>query len=333
MQLVRFDRLGPPGEVLYVTNEDVGPLATDELLVHVEASPAHMADLKFISGELPFHSPLPGTPGMEGVGRVLKAGSATQGWNEGDRIFLPLRVGGYGGWRQQVRLKAEGLMRAPEGDALQLSLLPINPPTSWTMLKCVVDLRPGDWVLQDAANGSCGRYLIVLAKRWGIKTVSVVRRAHLVDELVALGGDVVLVDGPDLPQRVKSATGGAAIRYAVDAVGGDVAGRLAECLAPHSLLLNYGNMTGEPVAIRHNLFYTSGLNVRGYMMNHGLATMSPAEQQAMFDELSRMVGDGTLTAKIAAAYTLDEIHEAVAHQARNGDDRPGKIIITPNGRR
>jgi NADPH:quinone reductase-like Zn-dependent oxidoreductase len=321
MQIVRFDRLGPPGEVLYVANENIGQAADDELLIHVEASPVHLADLKFIAGELPFHSPLPGTPGMEGVGRVLKAGAAVQGWKEGDRVFLPLRVGGFGGWRQQVRLKAAGLLRAPEGDALQLSLLPINPPTSWTMLTKVLDLAPGEWVLQDAANSSCGRYLIVLAKRFGFKTVNVVRRESLVAETRALGGDVVLVDGEDLPQRVKEATGGAPIRYAIDAVGSETAGRLAECLTPHGLLLNYGNV-----------LYTSGITIRGYMLNHGLAKMSREEQQAMFDELARLVADGTLSAKIAATYTLDEIRDAVAHAARTGDERPGKIIVTPNGR-
>jgi NADPH:quinone reductase-like Zn-dependent oxidoreductase len=332
MKVVRFDRLGPPGEVLYVTEETIGTPSDDELLIHVEASPIHLADLKFISGELPFHSPLPGTPGMEGVGRVLKAGNAAHGWKEGDRVFLPLRVGGFGGWRQQVRLKAEGLLRAPEGDALQLSLIPINPPTSWTMLTKVVDLAPGEWILQDAANSSCGRYLIVLAKRFGFRTVNVVRRESLVAETKALGGDVVLVDGPDLAHRVKKATGGAPIRYAIDAVGSETAGRLAECLAPHGLLLNYGNVTTLPIAVRHNLLYTSGITIRGYMLNHGLAKMSRDEQQAMFDELARLVADGTLSAKIAATYTLEEVHEAVAHAARTGDDRPGKIIVTPNGK-
>ncbi|MFM7708102.1 MAG: hypothetical protein ACKO9D_08825, partial [Gammaproteobacteria bacterium] len=43
-----------------------------------------------------------------------------------------------------------------------------------------------------------GRYLIGLARLAGVRTVNVVRRAEMVAELTALGGDAVLLDGPDL---------------------------------------------------------------------------------------------------------------------------------------
>ena len=44
-----------------------------------------------------------------------------------------------------------------------------------------------------------------------------------------------------------------------------------------------------------------------------------------------MIAKGDLKAKIAATYTLDQIQVALAHQAKTGDDRQGKIIILPNG--
>jgi len=57
-----------------------------------------------------------------------------------------------------------------------------------------------------------------IAKSLGLRTVNVVRRDEVVAEMKALGGDVVLVDGPDLAKRVAAETGTAPITLALDGV-------------------------------------------------------------------------------------------------------------------
>jgi len=52
-----------------------------------------------------------------------------------------------------------------------------------------------------------------------LRTVNVVRRDEIVAEMKALGGDVVLVDGPDLARRAAAETGNAPITLALDGVG------------------------------------------------------------------------------------------------------------------
>ena len=97
----------------------------------------------------------------------------------------------------------------------------------------------GDWMIQNAANSAAGRAVIEIAHDLGYKTVNVVRRAELIDELRAEGGDVVLVDGENLREEVRNATGGAPIRLGLNAVGGDSALRLANCLAPAATLVSF----------------------------------------------------------------------------------------------
>jgi NADPH:quinone reductase-like Zn-dependent oxidoreductase len=75
-------------------------------------------------------------------------------------------------------------------------------------------------VIQNVANSGVGTYLVQLAKRRGLRTVNLVRRESAVAATKAQGGDVVLVDGERLADRVNEATGGAAIRLGIDAVGG-----------------------------------------------------------------------------------------------------------------
>jgi NADPH:quinone reductase-like Zn-dependent oxidoreductase len=50
------------------------------------------------------------------------------------------------------------------------------------------------------------------------------------EELYAKGGDVVLIDGPDLAAQVAHATGGEPVALALDPVGGDTYTRLTSSL-------------------------------------------------------------------------------------------------------
>jgi len=63
-------------------------------------------------------------------------------------------------------------------------MLGINPATAYLLLTEFVQLKPGDWVIQNGANSATGRALIPIARSLGIRTINVVRRAELVDATV-----------------------------------------------------------------------------------------------------------------------------------------------------
>jgi NADPH:quinone reductase-like Zn-dependent oxidoreductase len=86
--------------------------------------------------------------------------------------------------------------------------------------------------VQNAANSGVGRWVIAFAKTRGLKTVNIVRRPELVAELEAIGGNVVVVDSPDVRDRIKSAVGQAEFRLALDGVSGPATGVLAATLSP-----------------------------------------------------------------------------------------------------
>ncbi len=78
----------------------------------------------------------------------------------------------------------------------------------------------------------------------------------MIDELRAEGGDVVLVDGENLRDEVKNATNSAPIPLGLNAVGGDSALRLANCLAPGSTVVTFGAMSLRPLKIPNGLTIT-----------------------------------------------------------------------------
>lgn len=325
MKVARYTRIGTPHDVIEIVDEDTPVPQSDEVTIRMEAAPIHLADLYCMAGKERFNLPLPATPGFEGVGRITAIGSGVADWSLGDRVFPPLASGT---WRTELTVSAAELLPAPNGDAVQLSLLPINPPTSYLILEDYGDLKEGDWIIQNAANSNCGRYLIQLAKLRGIKTINVVRRPELVDELKALGGDIVLVDGDDLSGRVLQETGGVPAKLGVDAVNGMATARIASCLADGSTVLAYGMLTDEPCMIPSDVAFLRDVRLEGFYTVRQFSKRTPEAVRDIYTELARLFEAGTLTAKIAATYALDDIKEAVAHAGRRGADRDGKIILT-----
>ena len=120
--------------------------------------------------------------------------------------------------------------------------------------------------------------------------MNVVRRAEVINELLAEGGDVVLVDGEKLREEVKSATGGASIRLGLNSVGGDSALRLANCLAPGGTLVSFGAMSLQPLKIPTGLLIFKDLRFRGIWINKWYNNASPSERSKPFDRFSTWLG-------------------------------------------
>src|SRR6266498_2158978 len=233
-----YETHGNPPDVLHVESRPWPKPAAHEAVVKIRAAPINPADLNQIEGKYPIRPELPATPGFVGAGVVVDLGAKVTNVAVGDLVILPHNVGT---WRDAVAVKADEMVVVPAGiEPVHAAMLKINPMTAWRLLHDYVDLRKGDWLIQNAANSAAGRAVIQIAHELGYKTVNVVRRSELISELRAEDGDVVLVDGENLRDEVKGATGGAPIRLGLNAVGGESALRLANCLAPGSPLVTFG---------------------------------------------------------------------------------------------
>jgi mitochondrial enoyl-[acyl-carrier protein] reductase / trans-2-enoyl-CoA reductase len=327
MKQVRFAAFGTPHEVAAcVEVPDVGAPGPDEVVVEVMAFPINPADLLTITGAYAVRPKLPATLGAEGVGRVVEVASQVKAVAPGDLVMIIARDN----WCQRRRLPADMVMKLPKGgDILQLAMLKVNPATALLMLRNYAELQPGDWLIQDAANSGVGTNLIRLASADGIRTVNVVRRESLVDPLKAIGANVVVVDGDDLAGRVQKATGGAPVKLAIDAIGGEIVLRLADCLAEGGTVVNYGLLSGTPCMLgaHHTIF--KGVTLTGFWLQRALNSMARPDLEALYADLAERVRSGALRVEIEKTYPIEEIKAALAHAEREG--RGGKILVTPNG--
>jgi NADPH:quinone reductase-like Zn-dependent oxidoreductase len=327
MKIAQFSMFGRPEAVVEcVEVADPPAPQADEVALDVVAFPINPADLLTMEGLYAARPALPACPGAECVARVRAVGDAVEGFGAGD-LVIPLDRAN---WVQRKVAKASQLIKAPAGvDPLQLAMLKVNPPTAYLMMTRYVNLAAGDWLLQTAANSGVGHCLVQLARAAGVRTVNIVRREGLADELVRLGADVVLHDGPDLAQRITAATAGAPLRLAIDAVGGSQIVRLGDALADEAVVLNYGRLSGENPQLSGHQCVFKRLVLTGFWLVPWLQKLSRHEVEALYAGLARRMAAGTLRIAVEKTYPLEEIKSAVAHA--NAYRRGGKVLVTPNG--
>lgn len=318
-----YETHGNPVDMLHVESRPWPTPVPGEVIVKMRAAPINPADLNQIEGKYPVRAELPATPGFEGAGIISEVGPDVTSVAAGALVILPHNIGT---WRDAVAVKADELVVVPAGiEPVRAAMLKINPMTAWRLLHDYVDLVRGQWVIQNAANSAAGRAVIQIARELGYKTVNVVRRSELIGELHEDGADVVLVDVENLRHEVKEATSGAPIRLGLNAVGGESALRLANCLAPESTLVTYGAMSLQPLKIPNGLLIFKDLRFRGIWINKWYDNATPAQRMEAFQQLFEMAKHGLLQTKVEKAYPLSEAKAAVAHAARG--QRTGKIIF------
>ena len=328
MQHAQYTERGPvPQASITAVEFTPPPLTQGQALIKVLAAPINPSDVLTLTGLYGMLPPLPAIGGNEGVGVVAELGPGTTSPAVGQTVLLP--VGG-GTWASHMVAEASKLMPLPNGvDPLQLAMMTVNPPTAHLMLQEFVDLQAGEYVIQNAANSGVGEYLIQLAKIRGLKTVNIVRRESAVAAVAAMGGDVVLVDGPGLAKRVAEATENAKIRLAIDAVGGKSTDNLANCLTQGGTLVNYGMMSGDSCVMSPSSFVFRDVTLRGFWLALWFRKATPPQQMAVFGELAKLIATGKLKARVQATYDVSQIKEAVAAAAAG--ERDGKILIVPKG--
>jgi trans-2-enoyl-CoA reductase len=327
MKVVQFSRFGPPDEVVEcVEVQDLSAPAADEVALDVLAFPINPADLLTIEGRYAVRPALPSRVGAECVARVSAGGKTVNDLHTGD-LVIPLDRDN---WVQRKIAKAARVIKVPaDVDPLQLAMLKVNPPTAWLMMTSYVDLAPGEWILQDAANSGVGQCLIQLARAEGLKTVNIVRREGLADDLIRIGADVVLVDGPNLAERIAAATKDAPIRLAIDAIGGSQIVRFADALADEAMVVTYGLLSGENPQLSPHQCVFKRVSLTGFWLMPRLQKMSRDEIVALYGRLARRIADGSVRVPVQATFPIEEIRKAVA--LTNAYGRAGKVLVTPNG--
>jgi NADPH:quinone reductase-like Zn-dependent oxidoreductase len=325
MKRALFRCHGDPAQVLEVVTEPDPVPGPGQVRVRLKVMTINPADLLSIEGRYGAEPlALPTTPGVGGWGIVDAVGDGVKRLAVGDAV-LPL---GPGQWADTLIVHERMAPKAPPGaDPEQAALMRANPATAELMLSDLVALKPGDWVVQNAANSAVGRLVIRFARETSYRTVNIVRRADVVDSLRAEGADAVIVDdGADLTAAILAATGGIPPRLALDAIGGRATAALAAAVATGGTVAVYGLLSGQPPQVEARDLVFRDVHIRGFWLAAWYAAAEPEAIRDLHAGLAERLARGETHQAVEARYPLDRVRDAVAHAARPG--RNGKIMLT-----
>ena len=119
---------------------------------------------------------------------------------------------------------------------------------------------------------------------------------------------------------------GEGVGKAIDAVGGEPAGRIAAALAPRGTLITYGRLSGEasvPLDTRLQIF--AGTTVRGFWLARWFQEVPPPHVGQTIATVLGLMAEGAVDPPVEARYDLADVRAAVAHSERPG--RSGKVLL------
>ncbi len=325
MRALTHDQFGDPTEVLSITEipqPDPGP---GEVRVRMLLSPIHNHDLLTIRGAYGFKPTMPARAGTEAVGIIDMLGDGVDSLVLGQRVATG---GTFGVWAEYFIAQASALVPIADAISDEVAAQLISMPFSAISLLDSLELNPGDWLVQNAANGAVGRLVAQLAAARGINVIGLVRRSAGIAELAAQKvGNIVATDTEEWTTQVHDFTGGAPIIAGVDAVGGASSGELLSLLAENSTLVVFGAMESPVMQINSSDIIFKQATLRGFWGSKVSTEMAAPKREALMGELIKHLGSGALTLPVEATYSF---HEAgIAAQANSEPGRSGKIMLRP----
>lgn len=304
----------------------------DEVAIETEAFGLNFADVLARLGLYKDCPPLPAVVGYEVVGRVVKTGADTNGFNEGDRVVAFTLFGAYS---QYVVTKASAVAKIKEdydtGKALALAT---QYCTAYYASNVAINIHPNEKVLVQAAAGGVGTALVQLCK---LKDCKIYGTAGSPKKL-----DYIKSQGVDVPINYRTGDFSEKISEKLDVVFDSIGG--ATFKKGYKLLGSGGRMVPFGAATQleaHNIFskIKFGLSFGlyhpvGFIMQSksmvGVNMLRIAEEkpeiiQHCMQEVIKLAEAGKIDPHVDKMYSVDEINEA--HIALETRKTMGKIGV------
>ncbi|XP_062395283.1 enoyl-[acyl-carrier-protein] reductase, mitochondrial [Sardina pilchardus] len=308
---------GDPSQVVQLESLQLPPVGAKNVLVKMIAAPINPSDINMIQGTYAILPDLPAVGGNEGVGQVIEVGSEVTTLKVGDWV-IP-RDAGLGTWRSAAVWKEEDLVTLPSDiPLLAAATLGVNPCTAIRMLSDFEALKPGDSVIQNAANSGVGQAVIQIAAAKGLHTINVVRDRpnlqELTDRLKAMGATHVIKEEtlrrPEMKELFKTCP---RPKLALNGVGGKSATELLRHLQNGGTMVTYGGMAKQPVTVPVSALIFKDVKIRGFWVTQWKRNYSQDERamRAMLEELCALIRAGKLSAPACAEHGMQDFHKAL----------------------
>ncbi|WP_299769258.1 zinc-dependent alcohol dehydrogenase family protein [uncultured Pseudoteredinibacter sp.] len=266
--------------------------------------------------------------GGEGVGIVEACGSSLLARRlKGKRVAISAGPP-EGSWQEYTLVDAKKAIPVPEQlSHEQAAMYTINPLSSFAMVRKVLKVEAGEYLLQSAGNSALARMVIALSKEFGFRTINIVRDSSQKDELKSLGADEVIVyPEEDLLEKVSSITGSRGVRYAMDCVGGQLTSDMSRCLSVNTTMLLYGTLAANGFSVNSRDLMMPGCRIEGFFAGNWLAQQSTLKLISTIRQMAKLSAKGIFKAEVAEVFALEDYLKAL--ELSQQPSRGGKVLLS-----
>jgi len=270
----------------------------------------------------------PYTLGGEGVGIVDACGSGFLAKRLiGKRVAVAGGGPPHGTWQEYAVVDAKRAVAVPDSLAdEQAAMYLANPISAYVLVREVLNVPRGGWVLITAAGSALGKSVVRMGRREGFRTICVVRSGVTTAALTALGADAVIeTNHQDLITEVARLTAGQGVGFALDCVGGPLASDVVRCLGLNGRLVVYGTLADSPIEIPSRDLMMPLAQVSGFYFGNWMAQQSPLKVLGVLRAVKRLTAEGVFHTDVTETYPLDQAAMAVAASLQQG--RTGKVML------
>jgi len=164
--------------------------------------------------------------------------------------------------------------------------------SAYRLLEDYGSVKPGDTVIQNAADLPVGQAVIQLCKMLKIRTINLVPDdasfARTKELLMSLGATMVLKDNSNVVAFLKE-LGSEMPRLAVDAIGGEAGKRLAISLRPGGTIVVHALAQGQVPQLSPSLIMYQQLSLHGFNLAQWVADNGNDAYVQMLQAISELV--------------------------------------------
>ncbi len=322
MKAIRIQETGGP-EVMHLEEIEKPTPKDGEVLIKIAAAGINYADLAQRQGMYLTRTHTPMTMGFEVAGTVEALGSNVTSPKVGTRV-MALTAGGYA---EYTTAAANTIIPIPDNlDFNSAAAFPVQGITAYQLLRESTHLQAGESVLIHAAAGGVGTLAIQLAKLMGAKTVVGTASSDKKLELIReLGADAAInYKEADWAEQVTKATGGNGPDVILEMVGGEIAEKSLQILAPFGRMVVYGSASGQMVQFSGIQLMYKNQGVVGYWLSAWMSRPDKTAEAAQ--ALMQYLASGKLRIIVGQTFPLEKAAEA--HTTIAERKTTGKVVLT-----
>lgn len=304
-QSLTFETNSQPEKHLQLDEHELPSLKSGQVEVKMLAAPINPQDIMVMKGLYPVkpenHISGRGIPGYDGVAEVICCSDDVVTLKCGDRV-IPKRHG-LGTWRTAAIFDATALLKvSKEVDTTSAAILKMGVTPAYLLLQDMIRLKPGDWIIQNAATGFISQMVTQFAALMGVKTISIVRDRKeggapevIHQKLMANDADIVLTENELENTKMLE---GKRIVLALDCVFARSAEKIAAHLSPNAKFVNYGSLgvheDNESFKLTQQLLFWKQITFRNFRLSECLASRTEQETTDMLAWFVQLFEEGRL---------------------------------------